>query len=174
MTTTIRFAAAVAVVFLSVTVAQAADQALKCEVGKLKTASKYAGCRLSVESKAVKKGEAPDYSKCTGKFSTKWQKLEEKAGPGVCPSEGDENSIGVLIWDLADTVAELLSGMCPVNGGATACDAWFTSECNQCTAGKPSDNVCSNAWFSGCTSSSANDSCAEAINADGCAAACCL
>lgn len=110
-------AAALAVVFLSVSATQAADPAVKCEAGKLKTAGKYSSCRLSAESKGVKKGEAPDYSKCVTKFSDKWGKDESKAGPGVCPSEGDEASIDAhLTLDAAEVATLLAGGTLPTCG----------------------------------------------------------
>jgi hypothetical protein len=103
--------ALVALVFIFAPLtANALDPAPTCEAGKLKTAGKYGACRLSAESKAVKKGEGPDYSKCTEKFSDQWQKAEEKAGPGVCPSEGDESSMDTRITDHANEVAALLGG----------------------------------------------------------------
>ncbi len=43
------------------TSAQAVDLDVKCEADKLKKTGKYGFCRLKAESKAVKKGEAPDY-----------------------------------------------------------------------------------------------------------------
>ena len=95
-------------VFVSTT--EAADPAVKCEAGKLKEAGKYANCRLKADSKAAKKGEAPDYTKCESKFSDKWGKTETKAGPTVCPSEGDVGSMDVRITTDAAEIAILLSG----------------------------------------------------------------
>ncbi len=90
--------------------AAALDPAPKCEFNKLKVAGKYGACRLGFESKAVKDGEAPDYSKCTALFSEKWQKIEEKAGSGVCPSDGDEASMNARITTDAAEIATLLAG----------------------------------------------------------------
>lgn len=89
---------------------QAADPAVICESSKLKVAGKYEDCRLKAESKAVKKGTSPDYSKCVLKFSDKWQKSETKAGPGLCPSEGDEGSLEDFITRHAGAIADALSG----------------------------------------------------------------
>ena len=50
---------------------QAADPAVKCEAGKLKEAGKYANCRMKADSKAYKKDEVPDNTKCFPKFSDK-------------------------------------------------------------------------------------------------------
>jgi hypothetical protein len=111
MVTNIRFVlAALAVVFLSVTVAHAADPAVKCESGKLKEAGKYSNCRLKADSKAVKKGVAADYSKCESKFADKWSKTETKAGPGICPSEGDQVNMDARITTDAAEIATLLAG----------------------------------------------------------------
>ena len=58
------------------------------------TTAKYASCRLAADSKAVKAGVAPDYSKCS---LDKFAAAEAKAGAGVCPSEGDQADLqGVL------------------------------------------------------------------------------
>jgi hypothetical protein len=152
----------------------ALDPAPKCEADKLKTAAKYAACRLGADSKAVKKDTVPDYSKCTAKFSDKWQKSEGKAGPGVCPSEDNEDAVGTRIGDLADIIATMISGICPVDGGDLACSAVNTNECFVCVQNKPSENICFNAWIGGCVTEADNILCAEAVNADGCADACCF
>ena len=52
----------------------------KCEAAKLKESGKYVSCRLSADSKGVKKGVPSDYSKCDTKFSGKWGKIESKYG----------------------------------------------------------------------------------------------
>ncbi len=71
---------------------QALDPDLKCNADKVKEAGKYSFCRLKAESKAIKKGEAPDYTKCDSKYSDKWQKAESKA-EGACLTNGDEAAI---------------------------------------------------------------------------------
>ncbi len=38
--------------------------AVKCYAAKVKETAKYSACRLKAESKAIKKGETPDFSKC--------------------------------------------------------------------------------------------------------------
>ena len=47
--------------------AAALSDAAKCSSFKLKTAGGYAECLLKEDAKAVKKGSAPDYSKCESK-----------------------------------------------------------------------------------------------------------
>jgi len=92
--------ACVAVTALVTVSALAVDPAIKCESGKLKEAGKYTGCVLSVDSKAVKRGLSPDYSKCESRFTAKWNKIELK-GAGLCPSSGDD----LLVKTEADTFA---------------------------------------------------------------------
>ncbi len=90
--------------------ANAADPTVKCESGKLKEASKYGACRLKTEAKAVNKGAAANFSRCELKFADKWNKVESKAGPGVCPTEGDAVSIDDRITSDTDEIATLLAG----------------------------------------------------------------
>ncbi len=101
---------AIAVLFLATATVQAADPAVKCESGKLKESSKYSACRLKAEAKAVSKGDAADYTKCEENFADKWAKLEDKAGPGVCPSEADQVSMDARITTDAAEIATLLAG----------------------------------------------------------------
>ena len=89
---------------------QALDPDVKCEAAKVKETAKYYACRLKAESKAIKKAEAPDYAKCDSKYSEKWQKAEDKAGMGVCPTEGDETAIQARMTDNADDIVTLLGG----------------------------------------------------------------
>ncbi len=62
---------------------QALDPDVKCNAAKVKEAGKYSFCRLKAESKAIKKAEAPDFSKCDSKYGEKWQKAEDKAASGT-------------------------------------------------------------------------------------------
>jgi len=66
----------------------ATDPTVKCETGKVKSAGKYAACRLKTEAKARKKGVVADMSKCDAKLTKKWNKAEAKAD-GACPVTGD-------------------------------------------------------------------------------------
>jgi len=101
---------------------EAADPAVICESGKLKEAGKYANCRMKAESKAVKKNEDPDYTKCESKFSEKWMSAEAKAA-GTCPSNGDEatveNAISTCLADVSCSTA---------GGTAQAGTCWFLGE----------------------------------------------
>ncbi|MFN2426228.1 MAG: hypothetical protein ABR587_07245 [Candidatus Binatia bacterium] len=74
-------------VLLSASAALAAPSpAQKCEASKNKLAGGYYGCRAKAEAKAIIKGTAADYSKCTAKFGTKWDSAET-AGAGMCPDD---------------------------------------------------------------------------------------
>ncbi len=95
---------------------QADDPAVKCEAGKLKEASKYGACRLKAESKAVKKAQAADYTKCEQKFDEKWDRVEGKA-EGTCPTNGDESGIEGDIAEHCDMIAAKLSGASFVDNG---------------------------------------------------------
>ncbi len=76
----------------------------------MKETAKYYACRLKAESKGIKKAEAADVSKCDTKYGEKWQKAEDKAGEGVCPTEGDEAAIQARMTDDADDIVTLLGG----------------------------------------------------------------
>ena len=82
----------------------------KCEARKLKATAVYASCRLKAEAKAKLKGVAPDYTKCEEGFAKKFGKTEEKAGPGVCPSEGDQAVIDDTVAGYTAELATLLGG----------------------------------------------------------------
>ena len=101
---------ALASFFLVVTPAHAADPVVKCHSGKLKEVGKYASCLMKAYATGVAKNVTPDVSKCEEKFTGKYTGLETKAGPGVCPTEGDEADINALVSDDANTLAVLLAG----------------------------------------------------------------
>lgn len=88
----------------------AVDPAPRCESFKLRAAGKFKQCRLTAESKALRKGEAADYSKCDAKLTDGWGKAESKAGPGVCPSEADLEEVRGEIAGYTDAIAVALSG----------------------------------------------------------------
>ncbi len=101
---------------------QAVEPDVKCYSAKVKETAKYYACRLKAESKAIKKGETPDFSKCDSKYSQKWQKVESKAG-GACPTEGDEAAIQAKMIGDSDTIVARLSGVRFVdNGDGTVTD----------------------------------------------------
>ena len=84
--------------------------AKKCETGKLKEVGSYASCLLKADAKARLRNEAPQYLKCEAKFTVKWAKLEEKAGPGVCPTEGDAAAVMERIRKGTTEVTSFLGG----------------------------------------------------------------
>lgn len=83
---------------------------VRCEAGKLKATSSYVACLLKTEARALTQMLTPDFSKCVEKVNLKFPKLEEQAGAGVCPSEGDVSDIRDLSDEYEATVALLLSG----------------------------------------------------------------
>ncbi len=102
---------------LFATTSVAATPEDKCQAKKLKLSGLYAACRLKADAKAVLKDEAPDYSKCEENLATKLGKAEEKAGSGVCPTEGDRAPIAVVLDHATREVAEQLEAPdagCPV------------------------------------------------------------
>jgi hypothetical protein len=100
-------------IFLTTTSAYAADPAVKCESSKLKESSKYAACRLKADARAVSKGLPVDYTRCEDRFGDRWSKIEAKAGPAICPSEGDQVSMDIRITTDATEIATLLAGGSP-------------------------------------------------------------
>jgi hypothetical protein len=101
---------AVLVSFTLASKTYAADPVVTCESGKLKESAKYSSCRLKADSKGLKKGIAPDYTKCESKFAEKWAKIEGKAGLGTCPTEDDQLSMDARITTDAAEIATLLAG----------------------------------------------------------------
>jgi len=103
--------------FLSITLglflatpAFAVDATVKCETSKLKEAGKYTSCRLKAEAKGIQKGIAADFAKCEEKFADKWAKIEDKAGPGVCPTEFDVAGVEAGITNGTTRLAIVLAG----------------------------------------------------------------
>jgi hypothetical protein len=92
--------------------AQAITAGEKCEADKLKTAGKYAFCRMNAGSKAIKKGEAPDYSRCDAKYGAKWGTVESKAG-STCPVTGDLGDIQTQATGCTDGLTASIGGNPP-------------------------------------------------------------
>lgn len=89
--------------------ASAVSSKEKCQIGKLKTAGKYAFCRLKAAAKAVKSGASADFSKCDEKYATKWAAIESKAD-GQCPVNGDQLAIRVETTEFSEAVAAAIAG----------------------------------------------------------------
>jgi hypothetical protein len=62
---------------------------MSCQASKLKISGKYGACRLSADAKAVKTGDAVDYSRCSlDKFAD-----AETRSEGACPTIGDQSAV---------------------------------------------------------------------------------
>ena len=111
--------------------------AIKCVSDKVKGAGNYSACRFKAEAKAIKKAEAPDYSKCDSKYSAKWQKAESKAA-GACPTNGDEAAIQAQVQQFVDELVAALEPPAPCVGVGGAC--WFLGASEESC-----DTVCADA-----------------------------
>jgi hypothetical protein len=83
---------------------------LRCQIGKLKAVSSYTSCRLKADATGLQKNLTPDFTNCVEKFNTKFPRLEEVAGVGVCPSENDLGDIRDRSDDFETAINVLLSG----------------------------------------------------------------
>lgn len=91
------------------TVAGAVTPAAKCVAAKNQLVGSYANCRHRALARAVRKGEAPDFSKCESKFADKWVRAE-KAAAGACPSSADAGAIGTLVDTTVTTISTAIDG----------------------------------------------------------------
>ncbi len=108
-------AAGLAMLWAGMALARPTD-ADKCEADKMKRAGKYAFCRMKAEANAVKKGEAPDYTKCDEKLAEKFGKAETKWG-AECPTLGDVGEIQDQVTADSDCLAVKLGGERFVDNG---------------------------------------------------------
>lgn len=116
----------------------------RCEVGKLKLVATYASCRLKEEATALSKGLAPDFSRCEDAFTVKFPKLEDSAGPLVCPSENDVGDVKGRSDAYTGQVATLLSGgTLP----ATDCGDGIVDLGEDCDAGDLGGQTCTSQGF---------------------------
>ena len=100
-------AVAIVAAFIS-TGAQAADPTTKCLASKLKEVGKLSSCLLKADAKGELKNLPSDRTKCDEKFAAKWDKIEAKAGPEVCVTEGDSTALQASVaQDAADTYEAL-------------------------------------------------------------------
>jgi hypothetical protein len=85
-----------------------------CAAGKNKTAGKYAACRENAEAKLAAGGDPSKYTdaldKCEQKFSTAWQKLEDKAAAVSASCPGDDTLIQGQTNAYTDRVAAQVAG----------------------------------------------------------------
>lgn len=108
------------------TPAFALDPAVKCEADKLKTAAKFASCRLNADAKAVKKATTADYTRCDQRLAEKWARIEAAAG-GACPPGADlatvQGTLAMCTDDVPGGPVACGSTLYPTCGGA--CDPGF-------------------------------------------------
>ncbi len=78
----------------------------KCESAKNKAAGKYALCRGKAEAKAIRKGTAPEYTKCDSKLDKRWTKAELKA---ACLDTVSAAAIRDFVTAGTDTIATALA-----------------------------------------------------------------
>ena len=154
---------ALALLALTATTAYPLDPDVKCQSQKLNEAAKYVSCRLKVESKAVKKGIAPDYSKCD-KFNLKWTKIELKGGE-ECPTSGDQDAVKTSLTNAADVVAAaLMAGGCL--DSSTCVDTEYcakgTNNCGGAGTCQPKPALCIVNPVCGCDLVTYNTACAAA------------
>jgi hypothetical protein len=83
----------------------------RCEARKLKAAGEKAECLLEEEADEIL-GKKPRFAKCSDRFTKAFAKAEAKAGPGVCPTEGDAVAEARVDACVA-AIATLLSGGVP-------------------------------------------------------------
>jgi len=124
-------------------VARAISAGDKCEADKLKTAGKYAFCRLKAEAKAVKTNTAPDYSKCDEKYGDKWGVVEGKAA-GACPVTGDAAMIQTQASGYTDLLTAAIAGS-PV----TPCGDGVVDAGEDCDLGDLAGASCVTEGFAG-------------------------
>jgi hypothetical protein len=80
-----------------------------CEAAKINAAGRKQACLAAERAKEVK-GRAPNYARCDERFMKSFTKAETKAGPGVCPSEGDAAAIEALVDSCFDDLRAALAG----------------------------------------------------------------
>ena len=99
---------------------RAADKSAKCAAAKLAAAGKYAACRLAADAKATKTGTAANYTKCGTKFLKSFARAESKAGPGICPSEGNQDLVSSCLDEATSQCATSVKG-CDGTGDCGTC-----------------------------------------------------
>jgi hypothetical protein len=137
--------------------------AQKCESTKLKHAGKYDFCRMKADSKAVKKAEAADYTKCDEQIAKKFGKADSKWGM-ECPTSGDDADIQSQVTTDADFLALKLAGQRFIdNGDGTVTDVdtglqWEQKDDSGGIHDKDNaDTWCVDVDFNGCDNGGAPD-----------------
>ena len=86
--------------------------AQKCEASKIKAAGDKAEYRAEAKAKAVE-GKPPHATKCSDKLAHDSAEAEKKAGPGVCPTQGDAAAPEAQIDAAVAGIAKALTGVTP-------------------------------------------------------------
>lgn len=98
----------------SVSEAARITPAQRCEGKKNQAAGEYADCIATAEKRLLIYGDVAEYSekigRCNAQYSKGWQGIEEQAGAGTCPSEGDETAIQDFLDGCQSSVAAALAG----------------------------------------------------------------
>jgi hypothetical protein len=121
----------------------AVDPADKCEADKLKEAGKYGFCRLKAESKAVKKSEPADYTKCDANIDKRWPLIESKAA-GACPTSGDQAAAEAEMIDCVDRMVQALDDP---NYSPPDCGNGMVDPNEQCDFGDLGGETCETQGF---------------------------
>ena len=106
-------------------VAVASDPAIRCKTSKMGIAGAYDLCLLRTIARATRAGVAPDLTRCTFTFETKWGQAENRV-PGACPTNGDYFTIETQVnADVNAIIAALMPSTttttAAVNAAATRC-----------------------------------------------------
>jgi len=89
--------------------AEALTPLQKCEADKLKFSGKYSLCPMLAEAKAVRTGNAPDYTVCNQKIATWWAKVEGRPG-AMCAVPGDLAPIQGRVTTDANELTQAIGG----------------------------------------------------------------
>jgi hypothetical protein len=88
----------------------AMDPSIRCQIDKLKLASKYTACRIKAAADAVKRFGSADFSPCDESFLAAWELAEARTiSRGVpCWTTGDGASVQAAITAYTDNLANSL------------------------------------------------------------------
>ncbi|MBI5504181.1 MAG: DUF1566 domain-containing protein [Deltaproteobacteria bacterium] len=138
MRKTMMAVAVAGLVLTAVSALAAAPPADKCEASKNKTAGAYYSCREKAEATAITKAATPDYSKCSTKFDSSWDKAET-AGAGACPDTVLTAPVNTYIAAQAAEAASVVAGA-PIPdcaGDLSACEGNLAACVASSTGGLP-------------------------------------
>ncbi len=88
------------------------DPAQRCEAAKNLAAGAKALC-VAIEYARAATGKTPDFAWCEAAFTNAFAWAERKAGPGVCPTEGDTAAIEAMVDVCMADIASVLAGNPP-------------------------------------------------------------